>query len=91
MTFWKAGIFSVIEFEVTDHFQYIIVHRGLVNDVKILHRDISSYNILMYPKHNPNASKGKELVHNPPIFINQILSAVANMNGSKNSKDPVPR
>ncbi len=46
----------------------------MINDVKILHRDISSYNILMYPKHNPRARNGKGLVENPPMFIDQVLS-----------------
>lgn len=56
-----------------DHEQRSVVHRGLVNDVKILHRDISSHNILMYPNHNPDTTEGKNLVEKPPIFINQVL------------------
>ena len=74
MIFWKASYFCIVKSEVADTLQRPIVHRGLVNDVNILHRDISSYNILMYPKHNPKVKSDKGLVRNPPIFINQVLS-----------------
>ena len=85
--FWKAGAFSVLGIGVADNIQRSIVHRGLVNNVKILHRDISSYNVLMYPKHNPEASVGKELVQNPPIFINEILR----LSADNDSEESEPR
>lgn len=78
----EGGCFPIVPFEMADHIERLIVHRGLVNDRKILHRDISSYNVLMYPKHNPKTSDGKTMmVPNPPIFINQVLS----------TEDTIPR
>ncbi|KAJ3478142.1 hypothetical protein NLI96_g9971 [Meripilus lineatus] len=51
------------------------VHRGLVNQKNVLHRDISEFNVLMYPKHHHSAD-GK-LMQNPPVFIRQVLNPTA--------------
>ena len=51
----------------------LAVHRGLVNEKKILHRDISYDNILIYPTHNPKALSDKKLISESPRFIDDIL------------------
>ena len=50
-----------------------VVHRGLVMKRKVLHRDISFYNILINPVHNPEAMSGKELRSDGPFFIDDVL------------------
>ena len=51
----------------------ISVHRKLVMDSQILHRDISLNNIMMYPRHHSDALNGKVLISEPPVFIKDVL------------------
>ena len=51
----------------------MIVHRKLVTDRQILHRDISLNNLKMYPRHHPDAMNGKEFIAEPPKFIKEVL------------------
>ena len=50
------------------------VHRVLVMERKILHRDISRNNILINPIHNPDAMSGRSLISKPPWFIDDVLA-----------------
>ena len=49
------------------------MHRALVVKRRILHRDISKYNILMYPEHHHDTVRGKSLAVDRPTFIKQVL------------------
>ena len=51
----------------------MIVHRKLVTDRQILHRDISVNNVKMYPRHHTDAMKGKKFMAEPPKFIRDVL------------------
>ena len=42
-------------------------------DSQILHRDISLNNLKMYPRHHPDAMKGKEFIAESPKFIKEAL------------------
>ncbi|KAJ3491348.1 hypothetical protein NLI96_g776 [Meripilus lineatus] len=50
------------------------VLRGLSMEMNVLHRDISTENIVIYPEHHPDTMKDQRLVECPPIFISQILA-----------------
>lgn len=63
--------FSLIS-SLTTHYNLLSVHRALLG-INILHRNISIYNILIYPKHNPTTMNNKKLVENSPVFIRQVL------------------
>ncbi|KAJ3491341.1 hypothetical protein NLI96_g784 [Meripilus lineatus] len=62
-------------------FDILEVHRGLCMEMGVLHRNISPWNIVMYPAHHPDTMKDKELTKNPPLFISQILSRDKSNNG----------
>lgn len=47
------------------------VLRALLKRTKVLHRDISARNILMYPEHHPDTEQ--EVVSDPPKFILDVL------------------
>ncbi|OBZ76718.1 hypothetical protein A0H81_03222 [Grifola frondosa] len=50
------------------------VHRRVVMDCHILHRDMSINNILMYPRHtNATSRQPLKYVSDPPLFIDDIL------------------
>jgi hypothetical protein len=51
------------------------VHRFLSIERNILHRDMSLYNIRMYPKHHLPAQK--HLAENRPKFIDDVLKGAA--------------
>jgi hypothetical protein len=48
------------------------VHRFLSVKRDIMHRDMSLYNIRMYPKHHKSAQG--QLAKNKPKFINDVLA-----------------
>ena len=54
------------------------VHRALVLDHKVLHRDISLNNILMDPKHHPRTTDSETKPSGPkprvPRFIADVLA-----------------
>ena len=52
----------------------LVVHRALVNGKDYLHRDVSVFNFLIYPKHLRETLK-RGLIDNPPKFINDILGS----------------
>ncbi|KAI0076336.1 hypothetical protein K474DRAFT_1675708 [Panus rudis PR-1116 ss-1] len=49
-------------------------HRYLVLDTGVLHRDLSIYNVLMYPKHGKGKDKNEIFVEDPPRFIEEVLN-----------------
>ncbi|KAJ3491351.1 hypothetical protein NLI96_g773 [Meripilus lineatus] len=62
-------------------FDILEVHRGLCMEMGVLHRNISPWNIVMYPTYHPDTMKDKKLTKNPPLFISQILSRDKSNNG----------
>ncbi|KAJ3486976.1 hypothetical protein NLI96_g3843 [Meripilus lineatus] len=57
-------------------FDILEIHRALFKRRNILHRDMSIYNILIRPRHNPKTMEGKTLIDNPPVFIQAILKGL---------------
>ncbi|KAI0827443.1 hypothetical protein BC628DRAFT_1418535 [Trametes gibbosa] len=60
------------------------VHRTLANRAKVLHRDMSINNVLMYPKfaHCVNA----EVMEDPPPLIDDVLSGVLREPGKRTAR-----
>ncbi len=52
---------------------HIAVHRILLKKRKVLHRDMSIYNILMYPRW---ADLGRPVMKDAPPFIHDILGEI---------------
>jgi hypothetical protein len=52
----------------------IAVHRFVSLERKILHRDMSIYNIRMYPRQHKQVQK--DLITNQPKFIDDVLTKV---------------
>ena len=48
------------------------VHRALVNERGIMHRDMSLYNILMYPQHRAMAEQA--VIKDRPPLIEDVLA-----------------
>ena len=59
-------------FETDNSLPHLSVHRTLLKECGVLHRDMSIYNILMYPKW-AKLEKRKVLEKAPPL-IQDILS-----------------
>ncbi|CAL1717136.1 unnamed protein product [Somion occarium] len=49
------------------------VHRALLKRRRFLHRDLSIYNVLIYPEHSKQSTEDKEFISDPPKFIDEIL------------------
>ncbi|KAI0079460.1 hypothetical protein K474DRAFT_621412 [Panus rudis PR-1116 ss-1] len=58
------------------------VHRFLVLERSVLHRDLSIKNILMYPEHEEGPGK-ETFIENPPKFIDEILPPFRQRDNSK--------
>ncbi|KAI0079447.1 hypothetical protein K474DRAFT_1659020 [Panus rudis PR-1116 ss-1] len=55
-------------------YDIVEVHRTLVNQRRVLHRDISFHNVLMYPRHCKDVDgDDRPLMKNPPKFIDEVL------------------
>ncbi|KAJ3486971.1 hypothetical protein NLI96_g3845 [Meripilus lineatus] len=78
------AIFDILEGECASfvslvyahHSRLTLVHRALFKRRNILHRDMSIYNILIRPQHNPKTMEGKTLIDDPPVFIKAILNGL---------------
>ncbi|KAI0075775.1 hypothetical protein K474DRAFT_1773051 [Panus rudis PR-1116 ss-1] len=62
------------------------VHRTLVNERHVLHRDISFHNVMMYPRHRETVrSSGKQIMKNPAKFIDDVLEVANDENDKSRS------
>ncbi|KAI0079464.1 hypothetical protein K474DRAFT_621541 [Panus rudis PR-1116 ss-1] len=59
------------------------VHRFLVLERSVLHRDLSIKNILMYPEHEEGPDGNDTFIENPPKFIDEILPPFSARDNSK--------
>ncbi|CAL1717158.1 unnamed protein product [Somion occarium] len=58
-------------------FDALEVHRALIARRQFLHRDLSMYNVLLYPEHAEDSIQGKKFIVNPPKFIDEILGQLS--------------
>ncbi|KAI0072547.1 hypothetical protein K474DRAFT_1667686 [Panus rudis PR-1116 ss-1] len=54
-------------YDVLEAHRHLVLHRG------VLHRDLSIYNVLMYPQHGKKNHEEDVYVEDPPYFIEEVL------------------
>ncbi|KAL4246814.1 hypothetical protein ABKN59_008035 [Abortiporus biennis] len=69
VTMWEAeSVFDIL----MGCYDFLELHRWLVEDKGLLYRDVSKNNVRIYPKHRRSVHD-QPLVENPPSFIGRVL------------------